>query len=60
MVTAYLLFKLLKRFSEILSGNYDLLIAFGCGLAELWSGNADNVTTLLLFWVIHLTTYTSG
>ena len=59
MVTAYLLLKLLKRFYIAQWGNHDLLLAFGCGLAELWSGNADNVTTLLLFWVVNLSTYTS-
>lgn len=28
------------------------IVAVGCGMAELFSGNADNVATLLAYWVI--------
>ena len=32
-----------------------LVVAIACGVTEIFSGNADNVTTLLVYWLLQST-----
>ena len=53
VVTTYCLMKLINNFDGAKdSPLHVLIVAIACGVTELFSGNADNVTTLLVYWLV--------
>ena len=51
VMTAYILFKVSNIWSNREEIKNDLLLALVCGFAEVWSGDTDNVATLLVYWL---------
>lgn len=53
VTTVYCLLTALNMWYELKESKVHMLVvAIACGITEVFSGNADNVTTLLVYWVL--------